>query len=233
MSKEIATNKIRMANFTSSNIYRLMGTPAVVRTYVEEKRFEQKLKRSLDTGEGSQATAWGTFLEMRVHGLLGLEYQIESNETRIHPFIDRWSGSADLIVKGVKVSDIKCYGLKKFCQYAECLETKDLDLIKKEFPKEYWQLVSNATINEVPNAEAILYLPYYSELPEIREMAQDYDGADQWKYRFITEKENYELSSMPDNSDYKNLNIFEFDVPQKDIDDLTENVLKAIKQLEA
>ena len=72
-------------------------------------------------------------------------------------------------------------------------------------------------------------MPYKSELEEIQEMAANYDGLDMWKYRFIYESEWWELSVLPDDSYYKNLNSFEFEVPKDDIDFLTERVELAIK----
>lgn len=238
MSKEIATNELRRSNFTSSQIYKLcksdrsgkgLGAPAL--TYIEEKRYESKLKRSLDNGAYSRDIIWGNLCERRVFELLGLEYEIKSDETKMHPIIPHWSGSADLVVTGQKIAEIKCYGLKKFCAYAEALESQDLERIKRDFEQEYWQMISNAAINEVPIAEAILYLPYENELPDIREMAEMYDGLDQYKYRFISECGAYELSVMPDNSGYKNLNRFEFKVPKEDIEFLTNRVIEATKLL--
>jgi len=236
MSNEILTNEKRVGGFTSSLIFKLctsdragnaFGAPAL--TYIQEKKYEVKLGRSLDTGANSQAISWGTFMEQRVFNLIGFEYLITSDETDEHPIIKGWSGSKDLIVPKVKVSDIKCYQLKNFCAYADALATEDLEHIKKNFPKEYWQLVSNAIINEVPNAEAILYAPNVSELEEIRQMAFDYEGEDQYKYRFIAELPWYELPVIPDDSGYKNLNTFEFVVPENDIEFLTDRVKMAIK----
>ena len=232
----IITNKKRVGNFTSSNIYKLctsnrkgdsFGAPGL--TYIKEKRIEKGLGRSLDTGAYSRSIAWGNFMEQRVFDLIGFEHKMRSDETVHHPNIEGWAGSPDTIVPKVKVSDIKCYEPKNFALYAECLEKQDPELFKKDFAKEYWQLVSNAIINEVPKAEAILYMPYKSELEEIQEMAANYDGLDMWKYRFIYESEWWELSVLPDDSYYKNLNSFEFEVPKDDIDFLTERVELAIK----
>jgi hypothetical protein len=232
----IIENQLRVGAFTSSEIHRLCtfdrsgkneGEPFF--TYVEEKKREKRLKRSLDTGTSTRDTAWGIFLEQRVFEILGFEYSIKSDETKQHPTIKGWAGSSDLIVPNVKVSDIKCYGLNKFTQYADCLAKKDVELLKKDFKKEYWQLVSNSIINQVPNAEVILYAPYQSELPEIVEMVENYDGLDQYKYRFIAESTWHELNVIPDDSEYQNLNIFEFEVPKDDIEFLTERVIKAIE----
>jgi hypothetical protein len=227
----ITLNTQRVGNFTSSQIYRLMGTPSVAKTYIAKKNLERQMGRSLETDSYSKDMAWGTFLEQRVLNLLGLEYQLSSSETDVHPLIKYWSGSKDLIVEGVKISEIKCYQPENFGKYTSALLTKDLEFIKSEFPKEYWQLVSNATINKVPNAEAITYMPYESELAEIAEMASNYDGVDQWKYRFIAESDKSSLAYLPDGGFFKNLNLFEFEVPQSDKDLLTEKVIEAWKKL--
>jgi hypothetical protein len=234
----ITENKERIGCFTSSEIHRLMsndrtgkgiGAPGL--SYIEEKYFETKLGRSTTTEAYSQPMAWGQFMEMYVFNLIGTAYEITSKKTDAHPTIKGWSGSKDLIVRGVKVSDIKCYQPLNFARYTDALLSKDLDFIKENFKKEYWQLISNAIINEVPNAEAITFIPYESELEEIREMASNYDGAEQWKYRFIAESDKSSLPYIPNEGYYSNLNNFEFEVPIEDKILLTERVKMAIKLL--
>lgn len=227
----ITTNKERIGAFTSSEIYKLLGSDRVRSTYIEEKQIELRMGRSISVEAYSQAMAWGNFMEMFVFEHIGMEYQITSSTTDVHPTINKWSGSKDLIVEGEKVSDIKCYQPKNFARYVDALMTKDIYIIRKKFPKEYWQLVSNAAINKVPKAEAIVFMPYKSQLNEIREMAENYDGADQWKYRFIVDNEDHCLPYLPDNGHYKNLNKFEFTVPQDDTTLLTNAVLSAVQKL--
>lgn len=231
-------NTLRIGNFTSSNIYKLMtngkakGTLSEkALTYISEKNIERKLNRSVENSGYSKDMAWGLFLEQRVHDLLGMEYQLTSNQTDQHPDINFWVGSKDLSVRGLKIGDIKCYQLLNFSYYTDCILSGDLELFKKEFPKEYWQLVSNAVINKVPKAEAVTYCPYYSELDEIREMALDYNDFDAWKYRFIYESNPEDLANLPDNGHYKNLNRFEFDVPLDDIELLKTRIETAGKLL--
>lgn len=222
MEKELKA--LREAN----NNPKLTGAPL---TYIEEKRIERRLGRSIEVESYSRPKAWGIFMEMVVFSKVGMEYQIVSQDSDTHPTIAGWSGSKDLIVPGVKVGEIKCYQPKKFAQYTDAILKRDVDIIRAEFPQEYWQLVSNAIINEVPNAEAITFMPYQSELDEIRQLAEDYDGSDQWKYRFIAEVPDCELPYLPDGGYYKNLNTFEFEVPQSDRDALTARVVESIKLL--
>lgn len=231
-------NTLRTGRFTSSKIFLLMsngkdktsiGKPGL--TYIAKKNLERRINRSLDGAGYSREMAWGTFLEQRVLDLIGMEYELTSQQTDQHPEIPYWSGSKDLIVRGLKVADIKCYQLENFCGYTDALLTGNTEKIKEEWPQEYWQLVSNAIINNTPNAEAITYCPYRSELGEIRQMAYDYTDLDAWKYRFIYEAPESELANIEDGGYYKNLNKFEFEVPQADKDALTNRVREAGKLL--
>ena len=234
----ITENKERIGSFTSSEIWLLKtnnksknGFCAKGLSYIDEKRIEKRMGRSITVDVHTQSMAWGTFMEMYVFSLIGMEYVITSNKTDIHPKIKGWSGSKDLIVEGVKVSDIKCYQPLNFARYTDVLLKKDVNLLRSKFPKEYWQLVSNAIINKVDLAEAITFMPYESELTDIRELAENYDGADQWKYRFIVENHKSALPYLPNKGYYKNLNKFEFEVPKEDKEFLTERVELAISEL--
>jgi hypothetical protein len=234
----ITENVNRIAHFTSSNIYKLMtkgkgqngfGAPAI--TYIEEVILEKKLNRSISPDTYSRDMAWGTLLETWVSKILIKEdekYELLSETTIEHPTIKYWSGSTDMVLLGKKIGEIKCYQPKNFSKYAEALMKCDTNYLKENFAKEYWQLVSNAIINQVPIAEAILYMPYASELVEIADFAADYEGPDQWKYRFIAESDKSALAYLPDEGTvFKNLNRFEFEVPSGDKDILTEQVLLA------
>lgn len=227
----ITENKERIGSFTSSNIYRLLGSKKVRETYIQEKQIEKRMGRSIQVESYSQAMAWGSFMEMFVFDKIGLEYKITSNDTDVHPLIKGWSGSKDLIVPGIKVSDIKCYQPKNFALYTDALLTENIDFIRSNFPKEYWQLVSNAIINEVPNAEAITFMPYRSELDELRDFAENYEGSDSWKYRFIYESDDCDLPYLPNTGYYESMNTFEFEVPNIDILLLTNAVLTALTEL--
>lgn len=227
----IIENKNRIGNFTSSNIYRLMasgkgvhGFGATALTYIDETNLERKLGRSIRTESYTRDMAWGKFLEYKVFGMLEFDYELTSQDTDVHPEIPYWAGSKDLIIPGKKIGEIKCYQPKNFAQFTDALLTKDLTVIKAVCCEEYWQAVSNAIINKVPCAELMSYMPYLSELPEIRQMAEEYDEPDHWKYRFICESEECALAYLPDNGYYKNLNRFEFEVPKEDIDALTARV---------
>lgn len=228
----ITENKARVAAFTNSKIFKLMkngkgpgGIGSAAVTYIEEKNLERKLGRSLDVDAYSKDMQWGSFLEPRVHSLIDFGWELVSNETIVHPEYPFWAGSKDLGVPNKKIGEIKCYQPKNFALYTDALMTQDVATIRETCEEEYWQAVGNAVINGVPVAALFSYMPYQSELPEIREMAEMYDGADQWKVRFIAESPDSSLAYLPDGGYYKNLTSFEFEVPQEDIDALTKRVV--------
>ena len=119
-------NSLRAGKFTSSNVYKLIKQTkgefqATGLTYIEEKSIERKMQSCLDGDAHSQSMAWGNFMEMVVYSILGVEYQISSKETSLHPIYgDFWSGSKDLFTVNPKtkkiesIAEIKCYQKKNF-----------------------------------------------------------------------------------------------------------------------
>lgn len=240
-------NSNRWGKFTSSNVYKLIkkgrggadfSAPGL--TYIEEKKIEKRMQSCLDGGAHTQALAWGNFMEMVVYSILGVQYQISSKETSLHPkYGEFWSGSKDLFTTNTEtgvmesIAEIKCYQKKNFALYTDCLLKKDIELFKEEFPKEYWQIVSNCCIEGVDIGEAITYMPYESEAEEIKQIAEDYDGADQWKYKFIRDLPITDLPFLKDGGYYKNINKFAFVAPQEDKDLLEERIILAKELLDA
>lgn len=245
--ESIIENELRIGRFTSSNIWKLMtnntkgddfGKPAL--TYISEKRLELKMGRSLSIEKYSRSTLWGHFLEQRVHDLLPNGYELLQGKTFVHPTIKEWSGSPDNKNEIHNVcADTKCYEPKAFAEYVDNLTEAvgkstlegQTDFFKEEHPEEYWQLVSNAIILGMKRIQPIVYMPYESELPEIREEAENYDNFDQYRYKFISDSSKSELPYLPDNGYYKNLNLFTFNLAEKDVELLTNRVLKAIELL--
>jgi hypothetical protein len=240
-------NEQRSARYTSSKIFNLTkrdragqnwGAPA--KTYIHEKQLEQKMGRTLDTDAYSQSMAWGILMEVIVFQLLGDEYQLCSKTTTLHPdsYLGKyWSGSPDLIVPKIKVSEIKCYQPKKFAMYNDCLLQQDVDLFKKEFPQEYWQIVSNCIIQKCSIGEAISYMPRKTELEKIRKLIEETNileahNLDPWMFRFITEKPIGKLAWIHDDGFYNNITKFEFTVPNEDIKLLTGLVEEAAEYLD-
>lgn len=233
----ILNNKDRIGNFTSSEIYKLMsngkakdslGKPAL--TYIQEKNYERWLGCSLGIETNAKPLTWGKHLESRVFDLLGIEYTIHSHDTIKHKDIDCWSGSADCIkVTDVRtVIDIKCpFTRKAFCEMNDLRTPMDL---MEYAPEYYWQLVSNSIINDCTHAELVVYMPYLSELEEIRESTGGIDTIDK-SLAWINFSENEELPHIPDGGHYGNIFILNFEVSQADKEALTNRVEFASKSL--
>lgn len=233
-------NKPRIGNFTSSEIVALtkvgkdkvsFGAPAL--TYIEECNMERRLGRSLTDESNAKPLTWGKLLESRAFELLGLEYSLSSTETDVHPNIPYWAGSKDGMKfdEGKTVIDIKCpITLKSFCQLVQPLYDGLTGNLAMEAIREnhkdgdmyYWQLVSNSILNNTKFAELIVYVPYLSELPEIKLLADGNPNA-----YWIAMAGEDELPYLIDGGYYKNLNTIRFEVPQADKDFLTALVLKA------
>jgi hypothetical protein len=242
-------NKLRIGNFTSSEIVALtkkdkkgtgFGAPAI--TYIEETNMERRLGRSLTDEVNARPLIWGKLLEPRVFNLLGLEYVLTSQDTSQHPTIPYWSGSKDGIKHdpGKTVMDIKCpMTLKSFCQLVQPLYDglTGLDAMNavrenhKDGDKYYWQLVSNACIENTRFAELIVYMPYYSELADIRMMVQNIAGDQMAKHYWIAMANEDELPFLLEDGYYKNINIIRFEVPESDKKLLTELVKKGGEML--
>lgn len=234
----------RIGNFTSSEIVALtkkgkdktsFGAPAL--TYIEETNMERLLGRSLTTEIDARATSWGKLLEPRVFDMLGLEYSLSSKETIVHPTIPYWAGSPD----GSKVNttaDFKApLTLKSFCQLVQPLYEgltgmEAMNRVRedhKDGEKFYWQIVSNAIIQGNDFGELIPYMPYFSELEEIRMMARHHEQAG--KFKWVDWASDDELPYLIDGGYYKNLNIIRFEIPAADKKFLSDCVTKAGEML--
>jgi hypothetical protein len=201
--------------------------------YIAEKNVERKIGRSINVTKQSRSALWGSYLEQRVHDMLPTSYRLIGKKTESHPTIPNWCGSPDNDCKAESlIGDIKCYEPKKFVEYVDCLSENDIHLYKQNFPQEYWQLVSNACIFDMDNMEAIVYCPYFSELPDIRQSVMDIEDEDlKRKYSFIAYSSYNELAWIADGCAYKNINRFRFVVPKEDKEFLSERVKMAIKFL--
>lgn len=241
----ILKNEERVGNFTSSEIGALMtngrggnsiGKPAF--TYISEKRMERRLGRSLDKESSARPLSWGQLLEKFVFDQLGLEYELVSQETLVHPEFDYWAGSPDALKgkgKEKTVVDIKCpITLKSFCQLINPLyEGHDgihaMDIVRashKMGDKYYWQLVSNAILTGSNFAELIIYVPPFSKLQEIREFASEFDTENPQRYYWIDRALDDELPYLPEKGcEYKSINVIRFEVPEKDKKALKGRVL--------
>jgi hypothetical protein len=237
----IILNTQRLGNFTSSNIYKLLskakngkdfGAPAL--TYIEECNIEREMGIYLGNETSARPLDWGKHCEQFAFDHISTEYIITSDITTVHPTLPFWVGSADGY-KEDTVFDLKCPMTRKsfFGLVAgDNIQSMMMGFTRNEFKykahtdaeKYYWQLVSNAIILGKKYAELIVYMPYQSELLTIKEAAKDF-------YNWIHYSADIELPYLPDGGKFQNINIIRFEVPQTDIDLLTECVTEASKHL--
>lgn len=237
----------RNGNFTSSEIFALttvdrsgkgFGKPAL--TYIHEKQMERRLGRALTSETIARPLSWGKLNEKRVHDLLGLDYRLCSTETLGHPTISFWKGSPDFIrhfedPSENTVVDAKCpLTLKSFCSLVDAWQSSGLEGLRevvsgsqKVGEQYYWQLVSNAILTGCKYAELIVYVPYRSELDEIRDLAMNWTGENEHHYKWIAFAMDDEMPYLIEGGYYKNMYRMRFEVSDADKDYLTECVLKA------
>lgn len=218
----------RIGKFTSSEIWKLTkkdrsgkGFGQIALSYIEEKRYEKLLGRSLSTESDAKPLQWGKLNEAKCFELLGLEYTLTSDKTINHTKFDNWSGSPDGVKDGV-VIDIKCpFTLKSFCQLNNCHDKDTLIEFTQSGEAYYWQLVSNAILTNTNKAELIVYCPYQSELNSIREEAEINN------YKWIAYATDEQLPYLIEGGYYKNIKTISLDIPQEDKQLLEELVDKA------
>lgn len=220
---------------TITDDYSVLSDEAL--NYIAEKNIEREIGRNLNVEKTGRSALWGHFCEQRVHNMLPTSYRLIGKVSVQQPNYPFWVGSPDNDCKALNiVGDIKCYEPKKFVDYINCLmecqENNSVALLKENFPQEYWQLVSNACILGMDFMEAILYIPYFSELQEIRQSVMDLiDEDEKKKYNFIAYASYNELAWIKDGGKYKNLSRFVFEVPKEDKEFLTNRVIQASKFL--
>lgn len=251
MSETIRNSDIRLGRITSSDMYKIMsngkkagefGKPFY--TYIEEKNFERKLKRPLNDDVNARALSWGTLLEKRAFGLLGIDYKESSQETLINPEIDCHAGSPDgFTYSGLEldvVVEVKApKTLKSFCTLVECVKEGLTGLevmaeIKKNHDdgdKFYSQIVSNSILTNSKFGELVVYMPYKHELNAIRELAANYDGMEQWKFKWIADSYDEQLPHLIEGGAYENMYRVRFEIPQADKDAMIERIKEASKLL--
>lgn len=243
--------KNRNGNFSSSSIYKLTskGRGALslenygssFTTYVNEKKREKKLKRSINNTVNTRPIIIGKVIELYVFAnKLDLSYSDMNEVGRLsHVEINNWTGIPDTFRKNdLVVGDIKCQSsLTKFCELIEDTEL-GIDEFKKNHKEYYWQLVSNAILTGVDKAELLWFVPYASELPKIKEFITNIDESIlpddleifqiEWIAHEITAYMEFgkkpNIAYLPDDCEYKDFNVFTFDIPQEDKDFLEARV---------
>lgn len=230
------------------NIEAWPGKAAV--TYLNQCNLERRLGRSLDGELDAKPCNWGKFVEVLLFQLLDGDYTYNSQDTLTHPLLDYWKGTPDgfKITENKTVVDAKCpFTLESFCNLVNPLYDgfKGMEAMKaliegytdkqglfhsphKDGEKFYWQLVSNACIDDCTHAELIIYCPYESELSVIQSAAVQSGNPSAY---FIANSSPKALPYLKDDGFYKNINIISFEIQQSDKDLLTETVKKAAKYL--
>ena len=255
----MAETKNRNGNFSSSSIYKLCSkgrgaltvenVGASFITYVKEKKRETKLKRSISNSVNTRPIIWGKICELYIFAKkLDTSFSDMNNVGRLtHVNHPRWTGVPDTFRrKQLVVGDIKSpSSLIKFCDLVEHIEM-GLSAFKASHADYYWQLVSNAILTGVDKAELLFYIPYLSELKEIKEFVTNIQEEDLppdlelFQIEWITHEINafiefgkkpIQIPYLPNECEYKDFNVFTFNIPQEDKDFLTARVKMAIKEL--
>jgi hypothetical protein len=237
----------RYGRFTSSEIYKLLtkgkaagsqGKPA--QTYIRRKKQERALGRSLSTDVQARPLDWGHLLETRCFDILPTAYSLNSSDTLAHPeFPELWAGTPDGFRFGAEkaVVSIKCpYTLESFCDLVEGIQMGLTGMDAMQYIRDnhddgekfYWQILSDACIAKCDYGELIIYMPFESELAEIKLMAEN--TADR-RYYFIYMALDGELPFIPDGGKYSNINIIRFQIPESDKYALTAAVQRAGQDL--
>lgn len=236
----------RVARFTSSKASVLTvdgkgkyGFGAGALTYINQRKKELLLGRGINLPVNKWEMNWGKLWEVWVHWQLGNDYELIVDKTTIHPKYDFWSGSEDFQVKvdGGCISELKAYQMDNYVDYTECLQKQSIDALKKDFKDEYWQIVSNSCIHNTKFGEAMAFMPTEENLLEMRDLVENTDYIekhikdDPYKYRFIVERDLYDLPFIPSHSDFPSMTKFRFEVPIEDKIYLTKRVIDANKLL--
>lgn len=230
------------------NIDAWPGKAAV--TYLNQCNMERRLGRSLDSELDAKPTNWGKFLEPLLFQLLDGDYTYNSSDTLVHPEYDFWLGTPDgfKITENKTVVDAKCpFTLESFCNLVSPLyeDYQGMDAMRalidgytgknglfhpphKDAEKYYWQIVSNACIDDCTHGELIVYCPYESELSVIQSVAVNSGNPSAY---FIANGSAKTLPYIKDDGFFRNINIISFEIPESDKKLLTETVKNASKYL--
>lgn len=245
---ELKQHKIDFPKSKKTKIEDGFGKAAI--TYINQCNMERRLGRSLDSELDAKPTNWGKFVEPLLFQLLDGEYTYNSQDTLTHPEYDFWKGTPDgfKITENKTLVDAKCpFTLESFCKlisplYNDFDGMDAMNALRNGFTdktglfqaahgdadKYYWQLVSNAIIDDCSHAELIIYCPYESELSVIQKVAVESGNPSAY---FIANGSKNSLPYLKDDGFYKNINTISFEVPENDKILLTETVKKAAAYL--
>lgn len=211
-------------------------------SYVEDCRAERFFKMRLEEETSTFPMDWGKLVENFVHQLLPMDYKFQSDDTKQHPKFAGWYGTPDGTkwieklrkLTKTRITDIKCPTTKK-AFYTLIAELYNFDGVtvtpkpEKEInfesviatirkkardgEKFYWQCVSNACIEDVNEAELIVFMPYFEQLEEIKLLNTTLpDGG----YSTVAFRKIEELPFILKETGVNNVNVIPFKIPVAD-----------------
>ena len=157
-----------------------------------------------------------------------------NSTTIVHPEYDWWCGTPDGFDEN-SVWDIKAPYTRE--SFGTLVKYNYPELMKKHKmgAKYKWQLVSNIILLEAVTGvqfdcgKLIVYMPYLSELEDVRKFAELYQG--EFNVYWVSDRNDNRLPHILDGGKFKNINFKEIAVTQEDKNRLTERVIEAGKLL--
>lgn len=223
-------------------------------TYIQQCNWERRSGIPLDKDESAKPLTWGRLMEAFLNELLDTEYHICGDESKTHPKFDYWTGSKDGMRKKVGLEDavieVKSpYSRQSFFKLADCvLEYEDVNgiwyakdglavmsRIRDNHPdgeKWYWQIISNAAINNVLHGELVFFMPFSDQIDSIKEFAANDSTIDQTHLFWVDRALPSEIPHIKRGYFYNNIYVVRFALPQEDIELLTSRVELAGTKLE-
>lgn len=236
-------NTLRAGFLTSSQAHRVAaslktGKPSsAFYTYVKEVFAEQMIARVHDTEVKSRPILWGSLFETVLFDRLGMGWSMTHKQTMVHEKHSTfWSGTPDFIA-AEKIAEAKCFQPKNFSLLSVAINHGDLEYLKEEFPKEYWQCVSNAILAKKKTAVLISFMPYKKDLIALIKEVEDTAyleerGLDPQDYYWLTNSDIETMAYLPDDSPMDDINMMEFDIPKEDADFLESRMILAKKEID-
>jgi hypothetical protein len=198
--------------------------------YVEEKKLERKLGRPLNDEASARPLTWGKLVERVAFLALGFTYQLTSKSTLVHPTLNCWVGTPDGESQ-TSVLEIKCpYTIKSYCDLHDCNTIDEVREKHKDGEKFYWQCISNAILTNKKTADLVFYMPYKSELDNVRSACEEWEGHPN-QVAWIHFGADEDLPHLIDGMAYKNVHKITFEVSEQDKKRLTQRVELAARLL--
>lgn len=231
-------NTLRAGFFTSSQGHKVVaslksGKPSqTFFTYVKEVFSETLINRVGDVEIKARPVLWGSLMETVLFDRLDMGWTMTHKQTLVHDkYPEFWSGTPDFIAEH-KIAEAKCYYPKNFGLLSAVLNKGNIGLLEDEFPKEYWQCVSNAILCKKDIAVLIAFMPYKKDLIELIQKIEDTAyleerGLAPEDYYWLTRADIEQLPYLPDDSPMSDINMMEFKVPQESKDFITERMILA------